>query len=127
MNKTILCTILIGLIVGVYSISQNELDEQKIFYGSTESFSNPACIKYNTIVQNTEEYKKIIEENIEQGTARYWTYLSEASNSAIKIIIEYVRKTDYDLIVEVNYLNQLNKPIECMDITNDIIEYMNDD
>lgn len=106
-----------GASVAEFSIPQEQLDEQRIFYGSSMSFEKPGSVKYQDVVSATPEYQEIKDKKIENGTARYWILMSEASNHAVQVISKVGKETDYDIIVADGYLESLETPIEAEDIT----------
>lgn len=122
MLKYIISTI---IILSSYSIPKDDINDQKIYYGNPNNFEKLACINYNKIVQNTEEYRNISNNNIEYGTAKYWTYISQASNKAKNNIKNYAKESEYDLILECDYVNDLDLEIECINITEIILEFSN--
>lgn len=114
---TIALLILYGVGAASLTIPQDKVDEQRIFYGSSMSFERPGSVNYQEIVRSTPEYIEIRDKKIENGTARYWILMSEASNRAVQLISSVGRDSEYDLIVASGYLESLEPPIETEDIT----------
>ncbi len=106
-----------GLALASYSIPQESIDEQRIFYGSALNFAQPASVDYQKVVRSTPEYNEIRDKRIENGTARYWILMSEASNHAVQLISSVGKESDYDIIVANGYLEGLEEPIETVDVT----------
>ena len=63
------------------------------------------------------EYKEIVKKKIDPGTGKYWIRQGEASNRALRAISNVAAETDYDLIAEQGYLENLDPPIGSQDIT----------
>ncbi len=105
-----------------YSIAKP--DEQKIFYGSAASFQKPAEVDYAKVVKATPEYASIKKNKIQEGTAKYWILVTEASEKALKFIKRVGSQTDYDLIAMKGYLGTLAEPIPAEDITESVLKEM---
>lgn len=104
-----------------YSIPQDKLDTQKVYYGSASHFEKPAEVNYEQVVRATPEYGEIRKKKIESGTARYWILISKASDHAVRLISEVGRELEHDLIVAKDYLNDLDLPVEAEDVTDLIL------
>lgn len=105
-----------------YSIAKP--DEQKIFFGSAASFQKPAEVDYAKVVKSTPEYESIKKNKIQEGTAKYWILVTEASEKALKFIKKVGSQTDYDLIAMKGYLGSLPEPIPAEDITETVLKEM---
>jgi len=108
---------IIALLLLSYSIPQETIDLQKIFWGDATEFNTPSEIDYTKIVHGTPEYKSIKKNNITQGTAKYWILVSEANDHAVRVISSFGDESNYDLIALKGYLGGLDPPIVCDDIT----------
>lgn len=117
----ILILLICPLIYG-HAIKEDEVDKTQIFYGNYKSFETPCELNYIDIVKNTKEYKKAIQ--CEVGSAKYYIYLENARYKAKNIIEEYLKNTKYDFATTIDYLDKFN--IESIDITNDILKYMDE-
>ena len=100
-----------------YSIPAEKRDAQKIFWGSANSFENPAEVDYQKVVKATPEYKSIRKKKVESGTAKYWILISKASDHAIRLINEVGIESGHDLVAAQGYLGGLEPPIAAEDIT----------
>lgn len=124
MGKNFLIGLLISMVTVVasavaeaYSIPQDKLDNQKVYYGSAAHFEKPAEVNYEAVVKATPEYAEIKKKKIEAGTAKYWILISRASEHAVRLIAEVGQELEHDLIVAKDYLNKLEVPIEASDVT----------
>ena len=99
------------------SIPKDQIDASQIYYGSPSSFENAAEVDIETVIEATPEYQEITKKKLDRGTARYWILQSEASNRALKAISDLAAETDFDLIAEEGYLENLDPPIGSQDIT----------
>jgi len=109
-----------------YAIPSDQLDETKVYYGSSGEFENPAEVRYQDLIKATPEYRQVKEENIERGTGKYWVLLSKASDRVNSAIRETGEDTDYDLIASAGYLESLEPSVSAEDITDLIIERMSE-
>ncbi len=113
------------LILSSYSISEDQQDLTKVYYGSLNSFENPTEIVYEEILKETEEYKEIQKKDIKRGTGQYWVLIAKASQNVKNLINKYAKEHDtIDIVTEKHYLNSCDDTIEVLDITDDIIKYM---
>jgi len=104
-----------------YSIPQDKVDTQKVYYGSPAEFERPAEVHYERIVRATPEFEEIRKKKIESGTARYWILISKASDHAVRLISEIGRELEHDLIVAKDYLSELELPVEADDLTDVVL------
>jgi hypothetical protein len=112
-----------------YSIPEEQLDKQKVYYGVSRSkdFEKPAEVQYEQVVRATREFKEIKKKKIERGTGKYWILLSQASDRAVRAIAEVGDETEYDLIAAHGYLGSLNPAVPAVDITKDVIEVVEEE
>lgn len=106
------------------SISDDELDEKKIYCGDASDFENPAEVDYLSIVKATSEYKKLKKDKIESGSAQYFILMSEAGERAVEMIEEVAEEEEYDLVAAKGYLAKLKKPISAKDISKEVLEHL---
>jgi len=104
------------------SIPADQVDVQKIFYGSPEDFDAPARVNYQRIVKATPEYSSIKKKKIVSGSAKYWILISKASDRAQRLIREVGEESSYDLIVADGYLDTVEPAIEAEDVTEMVLE-----
>ena len=106
-----------------YSIDQALINEQKIYFGLPTKFYNPAIIDFELAIKSTPEYEKLSKTDF--GTAKYWIILSRATDIVIVNIRKKAIESGFDLVVEKKYWNSLNINISSIDITNSVIETIN--
>ncbi len=99
------------------AIPKDQIDASQIYYGSASSFENAAEVDIETVIAATPEYQEITKKKLDQGTGKYWILQGQASNRALRAISEVAAETDFDLIAEQGYLENLDPPIGCQDIT----------
>lgn len=105
-----------------YSIPEDQLDHQKIYFGNSVSFEKPAKIKIDEILKATPEFDEIKKKKVERGTGKYWILVSQAQERSQEAINAVGQETDYDLICEDGYLDALEPAIPSDDITEKILE-----
>ncbi len=109
----------------MYSIPADQLDPQKIYWGTASGFEKPSEVQYDELIKETPEYKELKKKKIERGTGKYWILMSQASDRVVKAISQVGQETEYDLIAAHGYLGGLKPPIPAEDITPLILEVMN--
>ena len=105
-----------------YSIPEDQLDAQKIYWGSATSFEQPAAVKIEDIIKATPEFEEIKRKKIRRGTGKYWILISQAQERSLEAITEVAEETDYDLVAEDGYLDGLKPTIPSVDITESVLE-----
>ena len=110
----------------IYSIPHEQIDQKKVYWGVPTGFEKPGEIDYDAIVQATPEYKELKKKKIERGTGKYWILMSQASDRTARAIAQVGQDTEYDLIAAQGYLSGLNPPIPAEDITNLIVDQLED-
>jgi len=131
MNKMVAAVALIA-ILGVtpvsfgLSIPPDQVNEQRVFWGDTDNFENPAEVDYRAAVKATPEYKEMKEEKVEKGTAKYWILLNSASERALRVIAEIAENSEYDLVVDTGFLGGLSPPLEGGNITEGVLDSIED-
>ena len=103
--------------MSTYTISNDEIDIEKIYVGGASNFSNPAEIDFKEVVENTPERKEILRKKIESGTGKYWILLSKATDRARRILEDVSTEEKYDFVSQVGYLGSLKDPISAPNIT----------
>lgn len=108
-----------------YSIPSNNVETQKIYWGTASGFDKPAEIDFEKVVKATPEYQEIKKKKVEQGTGKYWILFSQASDRAVRAVSEVGEETPYDLVAAAGYLGSLEPAIPADDITKQVIKHMN--
>lgn len=117
----------LGSLALAYSIQSDQLDRQKVFYGTPEKFEKPAEVDYEEVVRVTPEYQEIKKKKVERGTGRYWILLSQASDHAVRTICKVGEATEHDLIAARGYLGTLDPPIPATDVTDLVVESLHEE
>lgn len=102
---------------GTYTIPTEKVDQQKIFWGDAGSFDKPGEVSYADIIKATPEFEELRRKRIESGSARYYHLMTQASERAVRAIIEVGRSSEFDLVAMKGYLATLEEPIEAADLT----------
>ena len=105
-----------------YGIPEDQLDAQKVYYGNSEAFETPASVKIEDVLKATPEYDEIKKKKIERGTGKYWILVSQAQERSKQAIAEVGKESDYDLICEDGYLDELEPAIPSVDVTESVLE-----
>jgi len=100
-----------------YAIPAENLDIQKVYYGSASGFDKAGKIDYEQVIKATEEYEVLKKKRVKRGTGKYWILLSKASERAVHAIGAVGQETDYDLIAAQGYLADFESSIPSEDIT----------
>ena len=72
---------------------------------------------YADIIKATPEFEELRRKRIESGSARYYHLMTQASERAVRAIIEVGRSSEFDLVAMKGYLATLEEPIEAADLT----------
>lgn len=104
------------------AIPPDEIKSDQIFYGNPSSFANPAEVDMIAIVRATPEYDEIVKKKIPKGTAKYWILRSNGTDRALRAIQQLAEETDQDLFANEGYLSALSSPIECVNLTKEAID-----
>lgn len=107
-----------------YSIPEDQLDTQKVYYGTASGFEKPAEVQYQEIIKATPEFQELKRRNIERGTGRYWILISQASDRAVRTIAQVGQETDFDLIAAEGYLGSIEPAIPAEDVTELVLKAM---
>lgn len=110
------------LVQAAHTIPAEKVDRQKIYWGNTSSFEKPGEVDYVEIIKATPEYEELRKKKIEGGTARYYYLMTQASERAVRTIVEVGQESEYDLVAAKGYLSALEQPIEAPDLTEKVLE-----
>jgi hypothetical protein len=105
------------LVVAAHTIPAEKVDRQKIYWGDTSNFEKPGEVDYVDVIKATPEYEELRKKRIESGTARYYYLMTQASERAVRVIVEVGQESEYDLVAAKGYLSALEQPIEAPDLT----------
>lgn len=132
-KPTALFVVAAALILGValaahaaYSIPEDQIDSRQIYFGSATSFEKPAEVSFESVVRATPEFREIRTHNIERGTGKYWIRMTRASERASVRIRSYYRESNFDLLTERGYLKSVDSEIPVEDITDKVVESLED-
>lgn len=106
---------------GTFTIPADKIDQQKIFWGNADSFEKPGEVCYADVIKATPEYEELRRKRIESGSARYYHLMTQASERAVRVIIEVGRSSEFDLVAMKGYLSELEQPIEAVDLTGTVL------
>lgn len=113
-------------LAGTYAIPTEKLDGQKIYWGNATSFDKPGEVNYETVLKATPEFGQLKKKKIERGTAKYYYLMSQASDRAVRAIIEVGRGAEFDLVAAKGYLASLETPIQAEDLTELVLKNLNE-
>ena len=77
-----------------------QVDRDKVYYGSAESFKKPATIDRDKVFAKISYYAQILKEGLTRKDARYWTLLKKANKIFSKALGKVATDGGYDLIAE---------------------------
>lgn len=110
------------VLAGTYAIPPDKMDGQKIYWGNAADFNKPGEVNYEAVIKATPEYAELVKKKIERGTAKFYYLMSQASDHAVRAIVEVGQQSDYDLLVAKGYLATLETPIQADDLTAMVLE-----
>lgn len=113
----LLGAMLISAVAASHSISSEDTDPTKVFFGDPSSFENPAEVDLARVIMATDEYQEIEKKKIKKGTGKYWELMSKATDRAIRAVLGVGRDSNFDLICSAGYLSACDPPIEAEDAT----------
>lgn len=116
----------LAAIAEIYSIPDEQLDAQKVFWGVTTGFEKAGEVDYDEAVKSTPEYEKLKKDKVERGSGKYWILMSQASERTTRAITRVGQDTDYDLIALQGYLGSLQPPIPADNITEKVVDEVGD-
>jgi len=122
MCSSIGVVVCMGANAATYSIPQDKIDTQKIFFGGAAAFDKAAEVDYEMVIRATPEYEEVQKKKIEPGTGKYWILLSQASDRVVRAISDVGQETEYDLITAQAYLGGLEPAIPSDNITQLIVD-----
>lgn len=96
-----------------------KVDPASVFYGNARSFHKPAEVDTNSVWAEIEEYKKILEDDIEPGSARYELLMEKASRRFSTAVRKAARAGKYDLVAKTGSVENV---ADVPDITQDVID-----
>ena len=131
MRKAFSIVVIAGFLVAfsaalaaAYSIEENQVDPQKIYWGRPSQFENPAEVRYQEVIMETPEYQELKNRRIERGTGRYWILISQASDRVVRTIAQVGQESEYDLIAAEGYLGSLDPAVPADDVTELVLKTM---
>ena len=77
-----------------------DVDKDKVYFGSAESFKSPGTIERDKVFAQITAYKQIQKEGLNESHARYWILLQKANEVFKKAIEKVAADKSYDLIAE---------------------------
>lgn len=108
------------------SIPADQIEEQSIYAGDASNFEKPAAVNYEKVVKATPAFKELRKKKIDKGSAKYWILMSQASEHAVRVILEHAGEAGYDLVAEKSYLSGLDPKVEAEDITDKVLKAIAD-
>jgi len=107
---------------GTYTIPPDKMDGQRIYWGNAADFNKPGEVDYEAVIKATPEYAELVKKKIERGTAKFYYLMSQASDHAVRVIVEVGQMREYDLVAAKGYLASLETPIQADDLTTMVLE-----
>jgi hypothetical protein len=107
-----------------FTIPKGQLDPHKIYWGISETFDNPAELRFKDVIRSTPEYQELRKRKVARGTGKYWLLMSQASDRVVRTIDYYGHGTEYDIVAETGYLGGLETPIPADEVTEVVIKFM---
>lgn len=77
-----------------------EVDSDKVYYGSADSFTSPATVERDKVFAEITPYKRIEKEGLNEKHPRYWILLQKANDIFRKVLKKVAKDSSYDLIAE---------------------------
>lgn len=108
------------------TIPKDQVDNKKIFWGDADAFEKAGRVDYEKLIKATPEFATMKDEKVERGSGKYWILMSQASDRVVKALAHVGEKSEYDLICASGYLKNLDPPVDSDDVTEKVIEAMED-
>jgi len=96
-------------------------DADKVYYGKGKHPESPAVIKADDVWAEIPEYKKIVEDDLDEDDAEYHILMKKATERFEKALKDEAKREDHDLIAEVGAVKS-NNGKKIPDATKDLIE-----
>lgn len=104
------------------------VDEDGIYYGQGEHPKKPAVAKADDVWSEIPEYKRIIEEELDEDDAAYHILMLKATARFEKALKKVAERDEYDMIGEVGSIESKgDKKKEIPDITKELIKLVSRD
>jgi len=94
------------------------VDAAAVYFGNASNFHKPAEVDTNAVWAKISEYKKIVDDEIEPGTARYDLLMEKASRRFTDAVRESAHGGGYDLVAR---RGSVKNVADVPDITQDVI------
>ena len=78
--------------------SKAKIDRSKIYYGNPSKFETPAVVNVQEVYLQIEEYKKIVDRNMDPSDPKYMMLLKAASRKFRKAVRAAAEQGGYDLV-----------------------------
>ena len=95
------------------------VDAAAVYFGNASNFHKPAEVDTNAVWAEIPEYKKILEDDLEAGTARYELLMEKASRRFTDAIRKAARAGKYDLVARSGSVKNVT---DVPDLTQDVID-----
>ncbi len=96
-------------------------DADKVYYGKGKHPEAPAVIKADDVWGEIPEYKKIVEDDLDEDDAEYHILMKKATERFEKALKDEAKREEYDLIAEVGAVKS-NSGKKIPDATKDLID-----
>ncbi len=97
------------------------VDASAVYFGNAANFHHPAEVDTNAVWAEISEYKKIVKDKLEPGTARYELLIEKASRRFSDAVRKAARAGKYDLVAR---SGSVKKAPDVPDITRDVIDLL---
>ena len=95
------------------------VDASAVYFGNASNFHKPAEVDTNAVWAEIPEYKKILEDDLEAGSARYELLMEKASRRFTDAIRKAARAGKYDLVARSGSVKNV---ADVPDLTQDVID-----
>jgi hypothetical protein len=97
------------------------VDAADVYLGNAANFRKPAEVDANAVYAEIPSYKKILEDDVEPGSARYELLMTKASRRFKSALRKVARAGGYDLVAR---LGSVKNAPDVPDITQDVIDHL---
>lgn len=99
------------------------VDEDGIYYGEGKNPVSPAVMVADDVWAEIPEYKRIVDEDLDEEDAEYHLLLKKASERFQQALEKVAKRDGYDMVGESGSIEvRGDKEVEIPDITEDLIE-----
>lgn len=103
-------------------VTYEVVDPDGIYFGSGEHPKSPAVITADDVWAQIPEYKKILDDDLDDDDAAYHLLMKKATERFAKALRKVAKRDGYDMIGEVGSIKASDPKTKIPDATDDLVE-----